>query len=158
MSCCDASSRSKQDPLPEGGREYRQRYTWNGSARSASLCIYIASRVVLLCVGTHVEKIMPNSSSGSCQPVRYSNLRVGWSVYAGSTCTDSAAVGVNRARECAIASTVYKVCVAVSRLLHTHTRTHTHTGEHLGNEELGRVNPNKSVPTIDDNGFGLYER
>ena len=50
VSCCDASSRSKQDPLPEGGREYRQRYTWDGSARSASLCIYIASRV---CVAVH---------------------------------------------------------------------------------------------------------
>ena len=81
-------------------------------------------------------------------------LEVGWSVYAGSACIDSATVGVDRARECAIASTIK--CVLLSRVSCTHT--HTHTGEHLGNEELGRVNPNKSVPTIDDNGFGLYER
>ena len=31
-------------------------------------------------------------------------------------------------------------------------------GENLTQEQLGAVNPNKLIPAIDDDGFGLFER
>ena len=33
-----------------------------------------------------------------------------------------------------------------------------YSGEHRTNEELQKINPNSSLPAIDDNGFSLFER